>query len=220
MSGRKRGAKRGEEERSEEERSEAKRRRLAAWRLHLLRMPLTHCFALRPHRFVQATPPFNTITNLGSAAQQLVVIPMEEYKKKPNVHGVHRGVNKGLRKFSEGVAVEGANTISKVSKFIANKAAEGLGDAKSSLLATDSDDIAEAGKAASRGLRSARNSITMIPDVKERKGGWKAGMLVPIAVVQAGGGGAEAVSVSMLALRNKVRPDLRKEDRDRRNSEF
>ncbi|GMH64049.1 hypothetical protein TrRE_jg108, partial [Triparma retinervis] len=153
---------------------------------------ISHITATQVHRFVQATPPFNTITNLGSAAQQLVVIPMEEYKKKPNVHGVHRGINKGLKKFGEGVAVEGASTISKVSKFIANKAAEGLGDAKSSVLATDSDDIAEAGKAASRGLRNARHSITMIPDVNERRGGMKAGMLVPIAVVQAGGGVGEA----------------------------
>ena len=133
----------------------------------------------------------------------LVVVPMEEYKKKPDRHGLHRGIKKGLKKFGKGVVVEGVSTIAKATKFIANKAADGLGNPKSRNLQTDSDDLVEARKAAGRGARAARRSITMIPDMKERRGSMSAAKLIPIALVQAGGGGAEAVSVSMLAIRNR-----------------
>ena len=51
--------------------------------------------ATQVHKFVQSTPPFNVLSNVVGAAADLVVVPMQEYKKKPDRSGLARGVRRG-----------------------------------------------------------------------------------------------------------------------------
>lgn len=144
---------------------------------------------------------------------------MEEYKKKPTKTNLIRGIGKGTASFGGKVALETVTTAHKVSKFVANQAVNIVGGIPSVNLNNETvddstDEIAESAK---RGVREARRNIVRIPDMYEKDKG-RAAALVPIAFLHTVAGGAEAVSVSCIALRNKMRPDLKKEDRDRRPS--
>ena len=109
-------------------------------------------------------------------------------------------------------------SLHKATKYVANKAAVKLGKSESVKLNTEVADLSEARGAAIKGLKEARHSITMMPRVSEKRGSYEAAKLIPIAMIQSVGGVSEATSVSCLAFRNSIRPDLGKEDQHRRDS--
>lgn len=180
---------------------------------------ISNIAATQVHKFVGSTPPFNLINNLGGATADLVIIPMEEYRKKRTKTNLIMGIGKGTASFGGKVALETVTTAHKVSKFVANQAVAVVGGIPSVNLNNETvdDSMDEIAESAKRGVREARRNIVRIPDVYEKNKG-RAAALVPIAFMHTVAGGAEAVSVSCIALRNKMRPDLKREDRDRRPS--
>merc|ERR1712072_1116198 len=163
-----------------------------------------HIAATQVHKFIQATPPFNTISTIGSAIGDLVLIPANEYKKTRTKSALGRGFKKGFKQFGKNVAVEGAVSLHKATKYVANKAAVKLGKSESVKLNTEVADLSEARGAAIKGLKEARHSITMMPRVSEKRGSYEAAKLIPIAMIQSVGGVSEATSVSCLAFRNSI----------------
>ena len=60
-----------------------------------------HIAATQVHKFIQATPPFNTISTIGSAIGDLVLIPANEYKKTRTKSALGRGFKKGFKQFGK-----------------------------------------------------------------------------------------------------------------------
>jgi len=191
-------------------------------------------------------PPINKVATIGKGFSNLVMMPLEQYNKDGRiVHGIRRGTSS----FARTVAIEALGTFSKAA-MTAQSLLEHARDVFSTLPAgtefgvesVDQSQLASsiAGSSQPRdvheGLQSAADSFTKefkraafvlvaLPiDDFQRDGATGAVKSVlrgvPIAVIRPLIGATQAVSSTLLGLRNSVDPDKHKEENQKFKNRF
>jgi len=174
------------------------------------------------YKFVANAVPFQPLTSVGGGAAEMVVLPWEAFKEEGDVIGA---VRTGTFTFVETLAYETLNLTSKLTKFAASKVATTLQGAglPSAPSRPDrvprrlTDTARHSLESVSRGLKTANYKIVIVPFREYRKGGpteaAKSVMKgIPVAIMAPLGGASEAISYTLLGVRNQVRPEIRKED--------
>jgi autophagy-related protein 2 len=201
-------------------------------------------------KFITNATPFHTLTNLGGAVAELVVLPWEEMRHDGNFA---KGMRTGTTTFAGAVAYETLNTTSKLTKYAANRlssatnsialsptrwnhnnhgmhdnsrnhAATNTGGGSTALPSRPDRVPRHAGDAAghalesfTRGLKTANYKIVIVPYREYQRNG-PAGAArsvvrgIPVAVLAPLSGATEALSYTLLGVRNQLRPDIRKEE--------
>jgi len=167
------------------------------------------------HKFVTGAAPFNTISNIGNGVANLVLLPVDQYKRERKIG---RGVRNGASSFANTVALEALNTTSKISKHVARAL-----DTPNHLPTRPGipRNIREASSHSydsfSRGVQLATHTIVAVP-CREYKANGATGAVrgvvraIPVAVMAPLSGATEALSYTLLGARNQMRPDLYKEE--------
>lgn len=170
------------------------------------------------HKFLTRASPFQPISNLGDPLFDLamvIIIP------EGNITAYFRGVVSGTTIFAGKIAVEALSTAAKLTRFAANqlnnKALPSAPRRPKRAPRHAGDAAIHAFESVARGFREANYKIVAIPLREYQNSGVRgaAGSAlrgVPIAVLCPIAGASEALSYTLLGLRNQLRPDLRKED--------
>jgi autophagy-related protein 2 len=183
------------------------------------------------HKFLAGAAPLNPISNLGGGVADLVLIPMLQYKKDRNLS---RGIRKATTHFASTVTLEALNTTSRVTKTVArtlSKATATLPQQKRTLSLparpdkvprSIGDTAQHAYESISRGLKASNYMIVVVPRREYTKSGAKGAVKsvvrgIPIAILAPISGASEALSYTLVGIRNQLNPDIRKEEEVRQS---
>jgi len=183
------------------------------------------------HKFLAGAAPLNPISNLSGGVADLVLIPMLQYKKDRNLS---RGIRKATTHFASTVTLEALNTTSKLTKTVArtlSKATATLPQQKRTLSLparpdrvprTIGDTAQHAYESISRGLKASNYMIVVVPRREYKKSGAKGAVKsvvrgIPIAILAPISGASEALSYTLVGIRNQLNPDVRKEEEVRQS---
>ena len=170
------------------------------------------------HKFLTRASPFQPISNLGDPLLDLAMVLIVP---EGNITAYFRGVVSGTTIFAGKVALEALSTAAKLTRFAANqlnsKALPSAPRRPKRAPRHAGDAAIHAYESVARGLREANYKIVAVPLREYQNSGVRgaAGSAlrgVPIAVLCPIAGASEALSYTLLGLRNQLRPDLRKED--------
>ncbi|KAH8920952.1 hypothetical protein BT69DRAFT_1283572 [Atractiella rhizophila] len=203
---------------------------------------------------ISGIAPIRSVVNIGTGVADLVLLPIEQYKKDGRLI---RGLQKGAASFAKTTALEtiklgarlatGTQVILEQAeavlgaKFLSNLTAETIADTALDMGGGDTDESDNEFEAVSRyatqpadiieglqsayksfggNLREAAQTILAVPmEVYERSssdGRARAVVrAVPIAVIRPMIGATEAVSKTLLGLRNTLDPEAQDEDADK-----
>ncbi|KAL7554315.1 hypothetical protein ACHAWF_017760 [Thalassiosira exigua] len=176
------------------------------------------------HKFLTRASPFQPFSNLGDPLADLAMVLVVP---EGNIADYFKGVVGGTTNLAGKVALEALSTSAKLTRFAANqlnsKALPSAGH-KSSLPRRPRNVPRHAGDAAghayesvARGLREANYKIVTVP-LREYQNSGAGGAArsalkgIPIGVIAPIAGASEALSYTLLGLRNQLRPDIRKEE--------
>ena len=190
--------------------------------------------ATQVHKFITGASPFHSITNVGEGMADMVLIPIHQYKYRGGKN-MGRAVRKGTSKFAGTVVVEALDNTSKLTKHLAFGLTELAPRTNGSSLPPVSilpsrpekaphnigDTVEHAYESVSKGLRAANYTIVVVPKREYQKNGTTGAVksvikAIPVAILAPLSGATEAVSYSLLGIRNQLRPDLRKEEEESR----
>jgi len=195
---------------------------------------IANIMATQMHKFVTSAPPINTLSNIGEGMADLILLPTQRYRKERSKGSIVKGIREGVESCGEKVGME----VLKTGKTVASLASNLINDnvvfpdgagtkerafGKQPRSASDSLDAAFA--SVSRGVSKAHSTVIAIPEIyKESRGDLKkttkaAIRAVPICVLAPMGGGLEAMSYTMLGLRNELFPHKRAEEEAQYNCE-
>jgi autophagy-related protein 2 len=171
-------------------------------------------------KFLTNARPFEPITQVSGAAVDLIVLPWDAFK---NGHSIQKALRTGTKSFSETLISEAFTVSSRVAQFIGGRISKiALGDhvipnrphgpPKGMIEATP-----HAVASISRGLQTANYKIMIIPYREYRRSGARGAVTsvikgIPVAVAAPTSAAAEALSFTLLAARNQIRPDIRREE--------
>mmetsp|Transcript_1787 Transcript_1787/g.3835 ORF Transcript_1787/g.3835 Transcript_1787/m.3835 type:complete len:2049 (+) Transcript_1787:263-6409(+) len=182
--------------------------------------------ATQAHKFLTRASPFQPFSNLGDPLADLAMVLVVP---EGNITDYFKNIVGGTTHFAGKVAFEALSTSAKITRFAANqlssKALRSSG-VRSSLPRRPRNVPRHAGDAAGHayesvagGLREANYKIVTIP-LREYQnkgaGGAACSALrgIPIGVIAPIAGASEALSYTLLGLRNQLRPDMRKEEEE------
>mmetsp|Transcript_23429 Transcript_23429/g.34384 ORF Transcript_23429/g.34384 Transcript_23429/m.34384 type:complete len:2514 (+) Transcript_23429:183-7724(+) len=191
-------------------------------------------YAHQIHRLLSSASPLRGISTIGANIQGLVLIPVKEYKK-----GGAAGVLKALQKESislfKTVTRETLHASHQVSHFIANSLVDlvspdgvqsgrrsgrqSMGDKQPTGFI---DSLDRAYEAVSREIHSALDTVVVMPVRQYQRtgtGGYVRSVIraLPVAVLRPTAGAAEALSYTLLGLRNNIDPSVRRDEEDKWN---
>jgi autophagy-related protein 2 len=171
-------------------------------------------------KFLTNARPFEPITQVSGAAVDLVVLPWNAFK---DGRSIQKALRAGTRSFSETFISEAFTVTSRLAQFVGGRISKmALGDnvipdrphgpPKGMIEATP-----HAVASISRGLRTANYKIMIIPYREYRRSGARGAVTsvlkgIPVAVAAPTSAAAEALSFTLLAARNQILPDIRKEE--------
>jgi autophagy-related protein 2 len=177
--------------------------------------------ATQAHKFFTRASPFQPFSNLGDPLYDLAMVLV--LKPEGSIADYFKGIIGGTTSFVGKVGLEALSTSAKLTRFAANQlSSKAL--PSSSLARRPKRVPRHAGEAAghayesvTRGLREANYTIVTVPLREYRNSGAggaaKSAMKgIPIGVIAPIAGASEALSYTLLGLRNSLRPDLLKED--------
>lgn len=196
--------------------------------------------ASQVHKFLTGAPPFHTLTHLGEGVADLVLLPvheMREHRRRTGGRGtgrrrvVARAVRESTSRLVDVVTSETLSTTSRLARGLAvgiDRAAPRGGDGlPASFLPARpertphgvGDTVEHAYESVARGLRAANHVVVSAPRREYRRTGTTGAVKsmvrgVPVAVLAPISGASEAVSYGLLGVRNRLRPDLRKEEEE------
>ncbi|KAL7473556.1 hypothetical protein ACHAXS_013999 [Conticribra weissflogii] len=177
--------------------------------------------ATQAHKFFTKAAPIQVFSGLGEGVADLVIIPLAV--SDGNFTDYIKCLLEGTSSFAE----KALRTSAKITQFAANQLNSNLtyvGQTSSRPLPRPQNVPKHAGDAAGyacesivRGLREANYKIVTIPcrEYQQRGPGGAARSAVkgiPVAVLAPLSGVSEALSYTLIGLRNQLRPDLRKEE--------
>ena len=169
------------------------------------------------HKFVTRAAPVNVFTNIGNGAANLVMLPVNQYKREKKFA---RGIRKGASSFARTVALETINATSKISKHVAKAldAPKSLPN-RPGIPRNVKEASAHSRSSVSQGFEVAARTIVAVPcreySVNGPSGAMKGVVkAIPIAVMAPLSGASEALSYTLLGARNQMRPDLYQEEEE------
>jgi len=188
--------------------------------------------ATQMHKFLTKSRPFQPFSSVGAGVAELVMIPLEEYKQDGNVI---KGIRESTSNLAGTVAYEALNTSAKVTRFAANRLS-GISGKPTDSSATDTrmvvslpsrpdevpsnfvDVAGHAFDSLTAGLREANYKIVYIPYKEYQRSGASGAARsvvkgIPVAVRAPLSGASEALSYTLLGVRNQLRPDMIKEEK-------
>lgn len=181
-------------------------------------------YAHQLHRVISGTLPLRSIANIGSSLSDLILIPLDEYKKSGKVM---RGIQKGTQSFLRTVTRETLDVSQRFTSMLAHALGEVTNDQPSQRNPRDAqrqpvgviESLERAYDSVSRELNLAMDTIVAVPMRQYKRtgpGGYVKSVVraVPIAVLRPVVGATEAISYTLLGLRNRVDPQLRREEED------
>lgn len=196
----------------------------------LLRRWIQDVCATQLHKFLTHAAPFQPITHVGSGAIDFVVLPWEALQ---NGESIRRAFRAGTASFTNALSYETFTLSSRMTEVFASAIArftkprytlQSIGGFSSTLPSrpihaprTLNDATQHALESLSRGLQAANYRIVIIPYREyHRTGAAGAGSSfvrgIPVAIAAPASGVAEALSFSLLAIRNQLRPDIHREE--------
>ena len=168
------------------------------------------------HKFLAGTGPMRPLSAVGYNAANVVLLPLQQYRQGGRVmHGLRRGA----AEFVKSVTLESIHASSKISRYIASslhylaettpaRRYDGMTVA-SRQPANVRSGLLQAQDSLRAGVNLAAHAVIAIPLEDPVKGAIRA---VPIAVLAPVIGAAEAVSYTLLGMRNAMNPDLRHDE--------
>lgn len=180
------------------------------------------------HKFITRGAPFHKITNLQEGMADMVMIPFNNRRDKG------RAMREGTTKFATTIAIEALDTTSELTKQIAKGLNKVTPMTKSSKKGSAvklpprpgapvnfQDAFSHSYESVSSGLRAASYTVIMVPKREFKKNGPTGAMksvikAVPVAILAPLTGVSEAISYSLLGVRNQLKPELRKEEEESR----
>lgn len=196
----------------------------------LLRQWIQDVCATQLHKFVTHAAPFQPITHVGRGAFDLVVLPWEALQ---NGESIQKAIRAGTTSFTNALSYEAFTLSSRITEVFASSVAsltnsrrvvQSFGGFSSTLPSrpirvprTLNDASQHALESLSRGLQAANYRIVIVPYREyTRTGAAGAGSSfvtgIPVAIAAPASGVAEALSFSLLAIRNQLRPDILREE--------
>jgi len=181
------------------------------------------------HKVLQGAPGVNSISQIGSGAYDLIMMPVKQYRRERKIG---RGLKKGTSRFVSVVALETLNTTHRATRAVANllnravstseeRGEHGALPSRPGRLPVKVDQTFGHSRASVRkGLKAAHHTIVTIPRREYLRNGTTGAIKcivknVPVAVLAPLSGATEALSYTVLGVRNQIRPDVRKEDESR-----
>lgn len=172
------------------------------------------------HKFFTRAAPVQLLSTLGDGVADLalVIIVPED-----NASAYLKNVVGGTTSFASKVAVEAISTSAKLTKFAANQITtralptSPLPSRPRNVPRNAGDTAGHAYKSLVRGLREANHNICVIPYREYQQSGASGAARgairgIPLGVVAPIAGASEALSYTLLGIRNQLRPDKRKEE--------
>jgi len=172
------------------------------------------------HKFLTRAAPIQLLSTLGDGVADLalVIIVPED-----NASAYLKNVVGGTTSFASKVAVEAISTSAKLTRFAANQltnkalATSPLLSRPRNVPRNAGDTFSHASKSLVRGLREANHNICVIPYREYQQSGASGAARgamrgIPLGVVAPIAGASEALSYTLLGIRNQLRPDKRKEE--------
>jgi len=192
--------------------------------------------ATQMHKFLTKSRPFQPISSVGAAGKDLVMIPLQEYKQDGNII---KGIRDSTSALAGTVAYEALNTSAKVTRYAANRLSGVARGGKASdyslapgesrmiiSLPSRPDEVpssfvdvsGHAFDSLTAGLREANYKIVYIPYKEYRRKGASGAAKsvvrgIPVAVRAPLSGASEALSYTLLGVRNQLRPDMMREEK-------
>jgi len=180
--------------------------------------------ATQSHKFLTRMTPIQPFSNLGDPLADLAVVVLIP---EGGVSDYLKGVVGGTTNFAKNVALEALSTTAKMTRFAANqlnsRALLSVGRNGSlpcrprSMPRRAGDTANYAYESVARGFREANHTIVTVPlrEYQQTGAGGAARSAVrgiPVGVIAPIAGASEALSYTLLGLRNQLRPDIRKEE--------
>ncbi|KAL7747026.1 autophagy- protein 2 [Sorochytrium milnesiophthora] len=192
---------------------------------------LPHVANTQVQNIVSGVGPIRSFRNIASGVADLVLLPVQQYKKDGRLI---KGLRKGAQNFVTTTAVEALNLGTKLAvgthgvleqadNLLSGDRSQELAEASVSRYADQPANVKEglelAYKSLSRNVTEAAKVIAMPMEVFERDGsgdGVRAVIkAVPIAILRPVIGATEAVSKTLMGLRNTMDPAMKQESQDK-----
>ena len=173
------------------------------------------------HKFVAGCGPIRPLSTVGHTALNIVLLPLQQYREGGQIlHGLRRGAVE----FVKSLTFESVHASTRLSRYIASNlaylaetapASRPLGSSPCSPSVCHPQPVSvhsgliHARDSFRSSMSTAAHAIIAIPIEDPVKGVIRA---VPIAVLAPVVGAAEAVSFTLLGLRNSMNPDLRHDE--------
>lgn len=179
------------------------------------------------HKFLAGAAPLQPISNLGGGVADLVLIPMLHYKKDRNLS---KGIRKATSHFASTVTLEALNTTSKITRSVARTLSKASPQKRPLSLPARpekvprsvGDTAQHAYDSISRGLKTSNYMIVVVPRQEYKKSGATGAVKsvvkgIPIALLAPISGASEALSYTLVGIRNQLHPNIRKEEEVRQS---
>lgn len=184
------------------------------------------------HRILSGTAPFRGISNIGSGLQDLVLMPMKDYKQ---TGGIMRGLQQGTSSLLHTITRETLHATHQLTMMLAHGIADLATESSSNTHRAQQvhrqrirqpdglhDTLDTAYETMSREVNAAVETVVVLP-IKQyhRTGGTNTKGYVkevicalPVAVLRPLAGATEALSYTLLGLRNHIDPASQRDEED------
>eukprot|EP00614_Pseudopedinella_elastica_P024676 CAMPEP_0172644746 /NCGR_PEP_ID=MMETSP1068-20121228/239371_1 /TAXON_ID=35684 /ORGANISM="Pseudopedinella elastica, Strain CCMP716" /LENGTH=1597 /DNA_ID=CAMNT_0013458957 /DNA_START=28 /DNA_END=4821 /DNA_ORIENTATION=- len=170
------------------------------------------------HKFAARVGPMRPLAAVGQTAANVILLPLRAYRQNGRVLF---GLRQGALEFLKTVTVESAHVSAMVSKslastlsFLAETPSRGVAIEQPSGVTSG---LSHAQSSLTHGLNIATHAVIAVPLDDYRRGGTGTALksvvrAVPVAVLASMIGATEAMSFTLLGIRNSMAPDRRHDD--------
>ena len=170
------------------------------------------------HKFAARVGPMRPLAAVGQTAANIILLPLRAYRQNGRVLF---GLRQGALEFLKTVTVESAHVSAMVSKslastlsFLAETPSQGVAIEQPSGVTSG---LSHAQSSLTHGLNIATHAVIAVPLDDYRRGGTGTALksvvrAVPVAVLASMIGATEAMSFTLLGIRNSMAPDRRHDD--------
>jgi len=187
------------------------------------------------HRVISGVAPLRGLSKVGSGLQNLIYIPVSEYQKHGFDDNFLRVLRQSASSFIHTVTTEALHASHQLTMFVANTLKDIVADESSggSLSPTAKrahqpegvkESLSLAYGALQREIGTAAETIVAVPIRQYEKtgaGGYMKSVIraMPIAILRPAAGVSEAISYTLLGLRNQLDPRTKVDEEDEWNAD-
>lgn len=187
------------------------------------------------HRVISGVSPLRGLSRVGNGLQNLICIPVNEYQKHGFDDNFLRIIRQSASNFIHTVATEALHASHQLTMFVANTIQDIVADESSSGAVSPTtkraqqpegikDSLSLAYGALQREIGTVAETIVAVPIKQYEKagaGGYMKSVIraMPIAILRPAAGVSEAISYTLLGLRNQLDPRTKLDEEDEWNAD-